>query len=55
MTHAPIETSHGLRRVRYLYNPKTGGRYPLDDLEDDETLLGYEIGLIARRLEITLP
>jgi hypothetical protein len=36
-------------------NPKTEGRYPLDDLDDDDTILDYEIRLIARRLDITLP
>jgi hypothetical protein len=54
-TRAGIMTEDGFKQIRYLYNPKTGGRYPLADLEDDDTLLGYEISLIARRLSIVLP
>jgi len=53
-TRAGIITENGFRQIRYLYNPSTGGRYPLADLEDSDTLLGYEISLIARRLGIVL-
>jgi hypothetical protein len=55
ITRAGIMTPEGFRRIRYIYNPKTRGRYPLYDLEDDDTLLGYEISLIMRRLSIKLP
>lgn len=54
-TRAAILVDGVHRNVPYLHNPKTNGRYPLHDLADDDTILGYEIGLIARRLSIILP
>ncbi len=53
-TRAGLMTSNGFRQIRYLYNPKTEGRYPLDGLDDDDTILSYEIRLIERRLDIML-
>jgi hypothetical protein len=37
MSRAAIGTPNGLRHVRYLYNPTTGGRYPLDERRRDVT------------------
>jgi hypothetical protein len=54
-TRAGVMTPSGFKQVPYLYNPNTRGRYPLDDLDEDDTILAYEIELIARRLNITLP
>ena len=33
---ATVITPWGKKKVRYLYNPQTGGRYDISDFEDDE-------------------
>ncbi len=53
-TRAATTMPEGVRPIEYLYNAGTGGRCLLE-LADNDTLLHYEIALIARRLSIQLP
>ena len=41
--------------IKYLYNPKTGGRLDLTDYEADDYMIGEEIKNASRRLGIPLP
>ncbi len=51
---AVIETPWGTKQVRYLYNPKTGGRYDISDFEDNEFMAPSTIRAAERRLGVKL-
>jgi hypothetical protein len=49
-----IVTPDGVKPIRYLHNPKTGGTYDISDFEDDEYMAPSTIRAAERRLGILL-
>lgn len=49
-----IITPWGKLKVRYIYNPVTGGTFDISDFEDDETMSPSSVRAAERRLSITL-
>lgn len=47
-----LATPWGPKYIRYLFNPTNRGRYDITDYEDDETMLGFELAAVERRLGI---
>jgi hypothetical protein len=50
-----LVTEDGLISIRFLFNPKTGGRVPITDYRDDEYMVESVWQALERRLDITLP
>jgi hypothetical protein len=53
-SHLRLVTPEGTFQIKYLYNPKTNGRFDMTDYELDEYMLESEIVHCERRLTITL-
>lgn len=49
-----IVTPDGTESIRYLHNPQTGGRFPLNCYADNEYMTKSTIENIERRLSIRL-
>jgi len=52
VSHGQLATPWGVKHIRFLFNPKTRGRFDLTDYENDEYMLESEISAAERRLSI---
>ena len=49
-----VVTPDGTYRVRFLYNPTTGGRFDISDYLDDEFMQDSELANCERRLNVDM-
>ena len=54
LSKAQLATPWGMRHIRFLYNPATGGRFDMTDYNNDEFMLASEVNAAERRLGIVL-
>jgi hypothetical protein len=50
-----LVTEDGSVAIRYLFNPKTSGRFPITDYSEDDYMVESVWRALERRLGITLP